>query len=84
MTRLSLQRNHRDSDHYEPAADGGDAPDAEGEFAGTEDVIGLRDESDPYTGLLDAAKRMREEEGLKALYRGWWITLLGGMFSAFA
>jgi len=83
MTRLSLQRNHRSSDNYE-AAQSGEEPEPESEFAGTEDVIGLRDEADPYTGFTDAAKRMRDEEGWRALYRGWWITLLGGSLSAFA
>ncbi|KIJ49645.1 hypothetical protein M422DRAFT_225557 [Sphaerobolus stellatus SS14] len=84
MTRLSLQRNHRDSDHYEAAQGEAVELEPESEFAGSEDVIGLRDESDPYVGLQDSARRMINEEGWRALYRGWWITLLGGVLSGFA
>lgn len=83
MTRLSLQRNHRDSSHYE-AAQGDVHVNSDGPFAGTEDTIGLRDETDPYVGLADAAKRTINEEGWRALYRGWWITLVGGVLSGFA
>jgi transmembrane carrier protein len=44
----------------------------------------LRNDKDPYLGLVDCAKRMIDEEGLGALYRGWWLTMLFGVFSAFA
>lgn len=43
----------------------------------------LRHEGDPYNGLVDCAKRIVDEEGISALYRAWWITLLGGLISAF-
>jgi hypothetical protein len=35
-------------------------------------------------GLVDCAKTIINEEGFKALYRAWWITLLGGLVSALA
>lgn len=79
-TRLSLQRNYPTSATFETVPQ--DEPEAP--LAGTEDVIGLRDELDPYRGFTDAAKRMVDEEGWKALYRGWWITLLAGVLGAFA
>jgi len=44
----------------------------------------LRNEGDPYLGLLDCAKRILDEEGWMTLYRAWWVTLLGGLGSAFA
>lgn len=44
----------------------------------------LRNEGDPYLGMVDCAKRIVEEEGYKTLYRAWWLTLLGGLFGAFA
>ena len=43
----------------------------------------LRNERDPYLGLIDCGKRIIDEEGLVSLYRAWWITLLGGLGSAF-
>jgi hypothetical protein len=39
---------------------------------------------DPYLGLIDCAKRIIDEEGWRALYRGWWLTMLFGVFGAFA
>ncbi|KAK7053333.1 hypothetical protein VNI00_003959 [Paramarasmius palmivorus] len=77
-TRLAIQRNHASSEYNSVSQEiEGDAEDA-GEFAGTdEDVIGLRNEEDPYLGLVDCAKRIIDEEGWQALYRAWWITLLG-------
>jgi len=82
-TRLSLQRNHPTSAAFEAV------PQEEGAetgmpYAGTEDVVGLRNEFDPYVGFTDAAKRMVDEEGWKSLFRGWWITLLAGLVGAFA
>ncbi|KAG6845933.1 hypothetical protein H0H87_000739 [Tephrocybe sp. NHM501043] len=44
----------------------------------------LRNEADPYMGLMDCGKRIVDEEGWMSLYRAWWITLLGGVGSAFA
>lgn len=45
--------------------------------------LSLRHEGDPYTGLVDCAKRIIDEEGVTTLYRAWWVTLLGGLASAF-
>ena len=82
-TRLSLQRNHPTSTTFETVPqDEGAEPELQ--YAGSEDVIGLRNEFDPYLGFTDAAKRMVDEEGWRALYRGWWVTLLAGVLSAFA
>jgi hypothetical protein len=44
----------------------------------------LRNEKDPYLGLTDCAKRILDEEGWMALYRAWWLTMLGGLAGAFA
>ena len=44
----------------------------------------LRNDKDPYLGLVDCAKRIIDEEGWGTLYRGWWLTMLFGVFSAFA
>lgn len=44
----------------------------------------LRHEKDPYLGFVDCAKSIITEEGWGALYRAWWITLLGGLASALA
>lgn len=82
-TRLSLQRNHPTTIPYQ-AAPQEETAGAEEMYAGVEDVIGLRSEYDPYTGFTDAAKRMVDEEGWRALYRGWWITLCAGLLGTFA
>jgi hypothetical protein len=83
-TRLAIQRNHAGTfGAYEQANT------AEGENAEQmvyaaeyEDVIALRDEEDPYTGLVDCAKRIVEEEGVPTLYRAWWLTLIAAVVSA--
>ncbi|PBK90718.1 hypothetical protein ARMGADRAFT_1082448 [Armillaria gallica] len=43
-----------------------------------ETVVKLRDEQVevPYTGVVDCATRIWDEEGWPVLYRGWWFTLL--------
>ncbi|RDB24944.1 hypothetical protein Hypma_007873 [Hypsizygus marmoreus] len=84
-TRLAIQRNHASSEYNSVSQEvEGDAEET-AEFSGAdEDVIGLRHEADPYLGLIDCAKRIVDEEGWMALYRAWWITLLGGIGSAFA
>jgi hypothetical protein len=80
-TRLAIQRNHASSEYnsVRQEADGsGDPEEIPLEYAGAEeDVIGLRNEEDPYVGLVDCAKRIVDEEGWQALYRAWWVTLLG-------
>jgi len=84
-TRLAIQRNHASSEYNSVSQEvDGDAEEV-AEFSGAEeDVIGLRSEGDPYQGLVDCAKRIISEEGWMALYRAWWVTLLGGVGSAFA
>ncbi|PBK81942.1 mitochondrial carrier [Armillaria gallica] len=84
-TRLAIQRNHASSEYNSVSQEvEGDAEDVE-EFSGVEeDVIGLRNEGDPYLGLADCAKRIIDEEGWRALYRAWWITLLGTFSSGIA
>ncbi|KAI0314085.1 mitochondrial carrier [Amylostereum chailletii] len=84
-TRLSVQRNHAAAEFNSVAQEeDGDAEEVM-EYAGAdEDVIGLRSELDPYLGLADCAKRIVHEEGLRALYRGWWLTMLFAVFGAFA
>jgi len=88
VTRLSLQRNHAPSGGFTavPQEDLRSIPvDGEPEFAGAdEDVIGLRSEEDPYTGLADCSRRILAEEGKRTLFRGWWITLLFGLLSSLA
>ncbi|KAJ6625588.1 mitochondrial carrier domain-containing protein [Mycena sp. CBHHK59/15] len=83
-TRLAIQRNHSSSE-YNSVSQEVEGEAEEAEFAGAEeDVIGLRNEADPYLGFVHCAKTIIDEEGLRALYRAWWITLLGGLLSAFA
>jgi len=78
-TRLAIQRNHAQD---QPLEEDGEE---NIEYAGAdEDVIGLRSEEDPYSGLTDCVQRIIHEEGFRALYRGWWLTLLAGGSQAFA
>lgn len=44
----------------------------------------LRTEREPYIGLVDCAKRIIDEEGWSALYRAWWLTMLGCLTGAFS
>lgn len=84
-TRLTIQRNHASAAYNSVTQEvEGDAEDAP-EYAGAEeDVIGLRNEEDPYVGMVDCAKRIIDEEGWMALYRAWWVTLLGVLLSSIA
>lgn len=55
------------------------------EYCGTdEDVIGLRPTSSPYQGILDCGRTIAEEEGVGALYRAWWWTMLSNVAGVFA
>jgi len=81
-TRLSIQRNHATSGFEAVPAE---ELEEDMDFAGNEeDVIGLRAEQDPYEGLIHCATSMVKEEGWGALYRAWWLTLLGGLMGAFS
>ncbi|KAF7361842.1 hypothetical protein MVEN_00528700 [Mycena venus] len=74
-TRLAIQRNQASAEYNSVSQEvDGDA----------EEVAELRTEAEPYTGLVDCAKTIINEEGFRALYRAWWITLLGGLVSALA
>lgn len=82
--RLAIQRNYASAEYNSVSQEGGDAEDVE-EYAGAnEDVIGLRSDRPPYTGLIDCAKTIVEEEGWTALYRAWWLTMLGCVSGAFS
>ena len=42
----------------------------------------LRNEDDPYVGLVDCGKRIVNEEGYSTLFRAWWLVLLPMMAMA--
>ena len=44
----------------------------------------LRSEREPYVGLVNCAKRIIDEEGWSALYRAWWLTMLGSLMGSFS
>jgi len=82
-TRLAIQRNHKSSE-YNLAATQDDAAVGEPPAYGAaveEEVIGLRNEADPYLGFIDCAKRIIVEEGWRSLFRACgvlcWVLLLG-------
>ncbi|EMD33060.1 hypothetical protein CERSUDRAFT_87402 [Gelatoporia subvermispora B] len=75
VAKLAVQRNHAVSGHNSTEQEAGDA--ALEEYAPDEEVIGFRSEEDPYLGFVDCFKKIVDEEGWKALYRVWWITMLG-------
>ncbi|KAH9009644.1 mitochondrial carrier [Lactarius pseudohatsudake] len=82
-TRLAVQRNHESAEFNSVAQEKvGDTKDLP-EYSPDEDVIGLRNDTDPYLGLRDCAMKIIDEEGWRALYRGWWLTMFG-VFATFA
>lgn len=99
-TRLSVQRNHLnnpyeglgagsttngDSNYATHASANVERTPPDVEYAGEEeDVIALRPEDNPYEGLVHCGKSILEEEGISAFMRGWWITMLAGLLTAFA
>jgi len=83
-TRLAIQRNHAAPEFNSVVQEADVEGEEFAEYAGAEeDVIGLRSEGDPYLGMIDCAKRIIAEEGYRALYRAWWLTLLGPLGGAF-
>lgn len=77
IVKLSVQPNLGSEISVEDPE--GDVPEGL-RFAGQgEDVVGLRPTTDPYTGFVDAARKINDEEGWQALYRGWWFTTLGAL-----
>lgn len=82
-TRLVIQRNHASAEYNSVQQEvDGDAEELE-QYGDEEEVIGLREEGDPYLGLMDCAKRIIHEEGVMTLYRAWWLTLFGIWANAF-
>lgn len=80
VTKLSVQPNQGGEVSVEDPD--GDTPEGL-RFAGTdEDVVGLRPTTDPYTGFKDAVRKIVDEEGWQALYRGWWWTSIAAVVSA--
>lgn len=90
--RLSVQRNHPIGATSLPTSSNEEREgmlSGEGsqglEYAGAEeDVIALRDEDTPYTSLLEAYRKVIDEEGKGTLYRCWWLTLIATFASGFA
>jgi len=79
--RLSVQKNHYKSENGVTVPVQEETPPGL-EFSGVEeDVIGLRDEDQPYEGLWDTVKKVVEEEGWNTLYRAFYLTLLGTVFA---
>jgi hypothetical protein len=96
-TRLSIQRNYtpgqaaeEEAAETQAALATGGGFTAEGEpveYAGSnEDVLNLRSHSgeEPYKGLRHCYNQILEEEGVSALFRAWWLTMLGAVLSGFA
>jgi len=84
-TRLAIQRNHATPEFNSVVQEAEGEGEEHAEYAGAEeDVIGLRNEGDPYLGMIDCAKRIVAEEGYKTLYRAWWLTLLGPLGGTFS
>ncbi|KAG9316572.1 mitochondrial carrier [Chiua virens] len=76
--RLAIQRNHAAPEFNSVSQEeDGDAEQAVEYSGANEDVIGLRTEREPYTGLIDCATRIIDEEGWSALCRAWWLPTLG-------
>ncbi|KAF9241275.1 mitochondrial carrier [Melanogaster broomeanus] len=83
--RLAIQRNHAAPEFNSISQEeDGDAEEVTEYSGAEEDVIGLRTEREPYTGLVDCAKRIIDEEGWRVLYRAWWLTLFGCLSGALA
>ncbi|PSR81156.1 hypothetical protein PHLCEN_2v6491 [Hermanssonia centrifuga] len=83
--KLAIQRNHAAPEYnsVNQEVENDDViPEEYAEYSGSsEDVIGLRNEKDPYVGLYDCFKRVVDEEGWQALYRVWWLTAIAGLGS---
>ncbi|KAL5523359.1 hypothetical protein ACEPAF_1626 [Sanghuangporus sanghuang] len=73
FTRLCIQRN-RSMDGVEGSDE--DVPVDAIYSSKEENVVILRDDSDPYTGLVDCVKRIGAEEGYTTLIRAWWFDLI--------
>ncbi|KAF7303870.1 hypothetical protein MIND_00617000 [Mycena indigotica] len=74
--RLSLQCLQREEPN-DPEQQSGHHHDNSQAVYTSEEVVEIRAGLPPYTSAKDCAKRIMEEEGKQALFRGWWITALG-------
>ncbi|KIM75490.1 hypothetical protein PILCRDRAFT_827198 [Piloderma croceum F 1598] len=84
-TRLAIQRNHAAPEFNSVVQEAEGEGEEFAEYSDAEeDVIGLRNEDDPYLGMIDCARRIVAEEGYRALYRAWWLTLLGPLGGTFS
>ncbi|KAL5522404.1 hypothetical protein ACEPAG_8420 [Sanghuangporus baumii] len=73
FTRLCIQRN-RSMDNVEGSEE---EPPIDAVYSSKdENIVILRDDSDPYTGLVDCVKRIGAEEGYTTLLRAWWFDLI--------
>ncbi|KAG6865220.1 hypothetical protein C0991_004343 [Blastosporella zonata] len=85
-TRLAIQRNHASREEDTQDESVATAETELSVYSAEEDVIGLRDESDPYLSFQDCLKRIVHEEGRATLFRAWWVTfvplLAAGMIQA--
>jgi hypothetical protein len=74
-TRLTLQR--LDATPEVPA-------DTAPPMYSEEEVMEFRTQQAPYTSLFNCGKQMMEEEGVRVLFRAWWVTPLFILLSASA
>ncbi|KAH8996187.1 mitochondrial carrier [Lactarius hatsudake] len=74
FTRLAVQRNRESAEFNSVAQE---------KVGHTKDLPELRNDTDPNLGLRNCARKIIDEEGWRALYRGWWLTLFG-VFTTFA
>ncbi|KAK7462929.1 hypothetical protein VKT23_007509 [Stygiomarasmius scandens] len=84
MLRLGLQRVHDEKDFVEgqpmTEAEQGTRLEVQ-EYCLETNVLGQRDELDPYKSLYDCFLRMKQEEGWKVFYRGYWLAALQMFFT---
>ncbi|THU83233.1 hypothetical protein K435DRAFT_831519 [Dendrothele bispora CBS 962.96] len=79
--RLTLQRNHgkkikEESDGQPQTQDEQAAKLELKAYSLDVDVMGFRDELDPYTSLYNCFIRVKQEEGWRVFYRAFWVTVL--------
>ncbi|KAG6827887.1 hypothetical protein H0H92_010096 [Tricholoma furcatifolium] len=75
-TRLAIQRNHDSQPQVNLGEENVATTPEVPVYSSEEEVIGLRDESDPYTSFRDCLKRIVAEEGRSTLFRAWWISFI--------
>ncbi|KAJ6507993.1 mitochondrial carrier [Mycena vitilis] len=78
-TRLALQRNYGGLVFGEDSAAMNAAESGAVAAAPVQFIPGLRSENEPYSGLIDCAKKIITEEGWPVLYRMWFLTFLGNL-----